>query len=101
MSWEWSARRSACAAGAVLVLVLLAPALAMAQATLGAKGDTIHGHLADLTSDGVVFEPASGKGQIAVKWADVQSLETEGRYTVLHGDEGEAHGRILHDLPEL
>ena len=44
---------------------------------------------------GVVFEPASGKGQIAVKWADVQSLETEGIYTVLHGDEGEARGRIL------
>jgi len=76
-------------------LVLLAPLVAAGQAELGAKGDTIHGHIADLTSDGVLFEPASGKGQIAVKWEDVQSLQSDGVYTVLHGDEGEAHGRIL------
>jgi hypothetical protein len=85
-------RRFSCAAAA---LVLFAPLLAAGQATLGAKGDTIHGRVADLTADGVLFEPASGKGQIAVKWADVQSLETEGTYLVLHGEDGEAHGRIL------
>lgn len=85
-------RRFSCAAAA---LVLFAPLLAAGQATLGAKGDTIHGRVADLTGEGVVFEPASGKGQIAVKWADVQSLETEGNYSVLHGAEGEARGRIL------
>ena len=82
-------------ARAAAALVLFAPLLAAGQATLGAKGDTIHGRVADLTADGVVFEPASGKGQITVKWDDVQSLETEGSYTVLHGDEGEARGRIL------
>jgi hypothetical protein len=87
--WE----RAACTAA--LALALLAPGLAAAQAVLGAKGDTIHGRVADLTSEGVLFEPASGKGQVAVKWADVQSLATDGPYTVLHGDEGEAHGRIF------
>ena len=81
--------------GAAAALVLFAPLLAAGQATLGAKGDTIHGRVADLTAEGVVFEPASGKGQIAVKWADVQSLETEGNYSVLHGAEGESRGRIL------
>ncbi len=81
--------------GAAAALVLFAPLLAAGQATLGAKGDTIHGRVADLTAEGVVFEPASGKGQIAVKWADVQSLETEGNYSVLHGAEGETRGRIL------
>ena len=88
--WGRSAARAAAAA-----LVLLAPVAAAGQATLGAKGDTIHGRVADLTADGVVFEPASGKGQVAVKWEDVQSLETDGSYTVLHGDEGEVRGRIL------
>jgi hypothetical protein len=80
---------------AAAALVLFAPLLASGQATLGAKGDTIHGRVADLTADGVVFEPASGKGQITVKWADVQLLETEGSYLVLHGAEGEARGRIV------
>jgi hypothetical protein len=87
--------RETCMRGAVAAVVLCAPLLAAGQATLGAKGDTIHGRVADLTAEGVVFEPASGTGQIAVKWADVQSLETEGNYTVLHGAEGEARGRIL------
>ena len=81
--------------GVAIALVACAPLVAAAQSTLGAKGDTIHGRIADLTSDGVLFEPGSGKGSIAVKWPDVQSLETEGNYSVLHGDEGEVRGRIL------
>lgn len=80
---------------AAVALVLLAPLVASGQATLGAKGDTIHGRIADLTADGVLFEPASGKGKIAVKWEDVESLETEGNYVVLHGAEGEVRGKIL------
>src|SRR5258706_1663391 len=81
--------------GAAAALVACAPLVAAAQSTLGAKGDTIHGRIADLTSDGVVFEPASGKGSLAVLWPDVQSLESEDNYSILHGDDGEAHGRIL------
>ena len=86
---RWASR------GAAAALALLVPVIAAGDAELSSKGDTIHGHVADLTSDGVVFEPAQGKGQIAVKWTDVQSLTTDGPYTVLHGDEGEARGRIL------
>lgn len=88
-------RRFPSASFAAAALVLFAPLLAAGQATLGAKGDTIHGRVADLTAEAVMFEPASGKGQITVKWADVQSLETEGSYLVLHGAEDEARGRIL------
>lgn len=80
---------------AFAALALLVPVVAAGDAALSSKGDTIHGHVADLTADGLVFEPAQGKGQIAVKWSDVQSLTTDGVYTVLHGDEGEARGRIL------
>jgi hypothetical protein len=81
--------------GAAAALALLVPVIAAGDAVLSSKGDTIHGHVADLSSDGVLFEPAQGKGQIAVKWTDVQSLETDGPYTVLHGEEGEVRGRIL------
>ena len=81
--------------GAAAALALFMPMIAWGDATLSSKGDTLHGHVADLTSDGVKFEPAQGTGSIAVKWEDVQSLATDGPYTVLHGDEGEARGRIL------
>jgi len=80
---------------AAAVAALLAPMVAAGDAVLSSKGDTIHGHVADLNSDGVVFEPAQGKGQIAVKWPDVQSITTDGPYTVLHGDEGQVRGKIL------
>ena len=80
---------------ALAVLALLVPVAAAGDAELQSKGDTIHGHVADLTADGLLFEPAQGKGQVAVKWEDVQSLTTDGPYTVLHGDEGEVRGRIL------
>jgi Protein of unknown function, DUF481 len=81
--------------GAVAALTLCLPVVAAGQAELSAKGDTIHGRVADLTADGVTFDPASGKGSIEVPWADVQALQTEDDYVVLHGDEGEARGRIL------
>jgi Protein of unknown function, DUF481 len=87
------ARRASCVAAAALAL--LVPMIAAGDAVLSSKGDTIHGHVADLTSDGVVFEPAQGKGSVAVKWEDVQSLTTDGPYTVLHGDEGEISGKIV------
>ncbi len=59
------------------------------------KGDTLHGNIADLTAKGVIFEPSYGKGSIAVKWADVQSLESDDTFTVLHGEDGETRGRLL------
>jgi hypothetical protein len=83
------------ARGVAAALALFAPLVAAGEAVLESKGDSIHGHVADLTADGVVFEPAQGKGSVAVKWEDVTSLTTDGPYTVLHGDEGEVRGRIL------
>jgi hypothetical protein len=96
MRLRWLARLGRWAlCGAAAALALGVPLIAAAQSTLGAKGDTIHGRISDLTADGVMFEPASGKGSLAVLWPDVQSLESDGSYSVLHGDDGETHGRIL------
>lgn len=86
---RWAAR------SAIAALALFVPVVAAGDAELRSMGDTIHGHVADLTADGILFEPAQGKGQIAVKWSDVETLTTDGPYTVLHGDDGEARGRIL------
>ena len=82
-----------------MVLVLCAPELAAGQSQITARGDTIRGRIANLTSDHVVFEPAvaddKSPNAIKVKWKDVESIQSDGPYTVLHGDEGEARGRIL------
>jgi putative salt-induced outer membrane protein YdiY len=84
---------------AVAALVLCAPQLARAQSQITAKGDTIRGRIANLTSDGVVFEPAaaSGKGTdtIQVLWKDVEAIESDGPYLILYDDDAEVRGRIL------
>jgi putative salt-induced outer membrane protein YdiY len=94
----WSAF-ARCAAWASVVLALCAPQLAAAQSQVTAKGDTIRGRIADLTSKGVYFEPAAADAKspntILVRWKDVEAIESEGPYTVLYGEEGEARGRIL------
>jgi len=79
----------------VPVLIQILPALAAGEARIGVKGDTLRGRVADLTREGVTFEPIHGEGSIAVPWADVESLETEEALAVMHGDDGEAHGRVL------
>jgi hypothetical protein len=88
---EWL-RRAAVLAPA---LALIAPGLAAGEARIGVKGDTLRGRIADLTPEGVSFEPIHGEGSLQVRWVDVESLESDGAFAVLHGDDGEAHGRVL------
>ena len=90
-----SAQRRAIAARGLVAVALLAPALAAAQATLGVKGDVLRGRVVDLTPEGVEFAPIHGEGRLVVEWADVESLETDASHAVMHGDAGEAHGRVL------
>jgi putative salt-induced outer membrane protein YdiY len=95
-------RRRSTARGAAswaLLIALCAPQLASGQSQITAKGDTMRGHIANLTSDGVVFEPAAAYEKrphaIQVLWKDVEAIESDVSYLVLYGDEEEAHGRIL------
>src|SRR5262245_52686188 len=88
-------RSGAVCAALAAALAIGAARPAAGEERLRSKGDTLHGNIADLTADGVIFEPGYGKGKLAVKWADVETVESDGSFTVLHGEEGEAHGRIL------
>ena len=92
-------RSTARSALAVLALALFAPQLAAGQSQITARGDTIRGRITDLTAKGVLFEPAAANvkapNSIQVLWKDVEAIESDGPYTVLFGDEGEARGRIL------
>lgn len=91
------ARRGDGAWGAVVlgtVLALMAAGAVHAD-TIRVKGDTLRGRVADLTSDGVTFEPVHGSGAIVVPFDDVEDLRTDARLAVMYGDRGEAHGRVL------
>jgi hypothetical protein len=79
----------------LLLLLGLVPCMAASEARIVVKGDTLRGRVADLTSDGVSFEPIHGKGSILVPWSDVENLVTEDRLAILHGDKGETYGRVL------
>jgi hypothetical protein len=79
----------------LLLLLGLVPCMAASEARIVVKGDTLRGRVADLTSDGVSFEPIHGKGSILVPWSDVENLVTEDRLAILHGDQGETYGRVL------
>jgi len=68
------------------------PAAAADRITV--KGQTLEGSIANLSADGITFEPAATKGAVAVKYEDVEAIETDAPYHVLHGDD-ETVGRIL------
>lgn len=80
-----------------LVVGALAAVLAgVAHAdTVQVKGDTLRGHVVDLSADGVTFEPVYGSGSIVVPFADLQDVRTDAPMVVMYGEQGEAHGRLL------
>jgi hypothetical protein len=78
-----------------LFTLLLLPSAALGEAQIVVKGDTLRGRVAELTADGVVFEPTYGAGSIEIPWADIERLETENSIELMYGDDGEASGRIL------
>ncbi len=78
-----------------IAVVLGAPLRAAAEDTVTVKGDTLRGRVADVTSDGVEFEPIHGAGAIAIPWTDLEGIETEESLTVMYGDDGESAGRIV------
>lgn len=80
---------------------LLASALALlCAAAAGAgevrvKGEALEGNVTGLTSGGLQFETVYGKGAIEIPWSDLERVSSDGEWVVLHGDDGEARGRLL------
>jgi hypothetical protein len=50
------------------------------------KGTVLHGKITGVGSAGVTMEPEYGKGSLAIKWADIEDLKTDGNFQVLYGD---------------
>lgn len=75
-----------------LVCFVVQPA---AADTLKVEGDTLRGQIVSLGTGGVEFSPIHGKGTLKIDWSKIEAIESEGPFSVMHGDSGEATGRVL------
>lgn len=89
---RWIKRRVAFhglyAACAMLAGLLASSAVHADQVT--SKGTVLHGKITSVSSTGVTFEPEYGKGSLAIKWADIEDLKSEGNFQVLYGEDEES-----------
>jgi putative salt-induced outer membrane protein YdiY len=59
------------------------------------KGVALEGKVLSLSAKTVEMETVYGKGTLTLDLADVEALETEGRFHVFHGDGAETVGRLV------
>jgi putative salt-induced outer membrane protein YdiY len=83
--------------GAALALgSVLACLAAVAQADeIVVKGDVLKGTIKEVTATGLIFETVYGKGTLEIEHKDIERLETENPFVVLHGDDDEHTGRLI------
>lgn len=79
-------RRGFVALGAGLLVV---SAMAVHADEVTSKGTVLKGAVKSLNSGGIIFDPAYGKGSLAIKWEDIEDLRTEASFQILHGDGAE------------
>lgn len=58
-------------------------------------GTVLEGTIVAVDADGVDFEPALGSGTLSIAYADIEEVRSDGRFFVLHGEDGEVRGRIV------
>ena len=78
----------------VLHVLVAASTLGLAD-EVTVKGTVLRGIVVSLTPTGVSLRTEYGTGDILIPWDDVEALSTDGEFFVLHGDKGEANGRIV------
>lgn len=90
-----------CSPGRALALagLLVLPMAARAD-TIRVKGQTLVGTLSGISAERILFRTIYGEGTLSIAVADVEALETEGRYHVLHGDGEDSVGRIRSAGPQ-
>jgi hypothetical protein len=79
----------------VCSLLVLLCVEAVAAASIAVKGTTLTGKIVDIEAGKVLFETIYGSGTLEVPFADIEAIESEGRFHVLHGDDEVAVGRIV------
>jgi hypothetical protein len=84
--------RIACAAA---VTAFLLPGSATAADKLVVKGGPVlSGAVKSVTSKGVEFQPDFAKDPMLVPWDNIEDLETEASYQILHGESGDVTAPI-------
>jgi hypothetical protein len=77
------------------LLVASLPAALTAADRVTVKGRVLEGSIVSLSAAGVAFEPSGTKGALAIKYEDIEAIETDAPYHVLHGEDEETVGRIV------
>ncbi|MCU0669725.1 MAG: DUF481 domain-containing protein [Myxococcota bacterium] len=84
---------------AALVFLLCAAGASRADRVV-VKGDTLQGTVKSITKTEIVMETVYGKGEIVIAVEDVESIETEAPFHVMHGDDVRTIGPIVGITPE-
>jgi hypothetical protein len=80
---------------ATAVTALAIPAMVTAADKLVAKGGPVlSGTVKSVTSKGVEFQPDFAKDPMLVPWDNIEDLETEASYQILHGENGDVTAPI-------
>ena len=58
------------------------------------KGKRVDGTVVGVSADGVNVDTAYGDGIVSIPWADLDTIQTDGSFVVLHGDDGMVKGRL-------
>lgn len=94
---QLSTLRAARAARLLLSALCLAalPTAAARADEIEVEGKPMSGKVVRATSKGLEVKTTYGKGNVLVAYEDVTALRTDAPFTVLHGDDGEAIGRLV------
>lgn len=59
------------------------------------KGDTLQGSVQSITKDHIVMKTVYGKGELVIAIEDVESIETDAPFHVMHGDDVRTIGPVV------
>lgn len=79
--------------GLTITLLLLASSVSADEIQVGET--VVQGTVTAVSASGVEVQPELGKGTVTFLYEDIQRLESDAPFWVLHGDEGESTGRLL------
>ena len=82
-------------APSLICLVVLITAAPSTGAEITVKGTTLSGKIADVTKGGIQLDTVYGSGVLTIPFADIEAIESERRFLVLHGEDDVTAGRLV------
>jgi hypothetical protein len=92
--------RSAAGSAAIAFVVLLSTGSVADADRVVVKGDTLQGTVQSITKQEIVLETIYGDGTLVIAVEDVESIETEAPFHVLHGDDARTTGPVVGLTPD-